>query len=83
MSDTPETTAPLAVVHYDGETYDIPGAEDWPVEALLAYEDGRMGNLVRSLLGEDGWARFTAKAPKVRDISALFEQIDAAVKSGN
>lgn len=70
-------------VTFDGATYSIPEAEEWTVETLLAYEDGKVGSTVRALLGPVQWATFTEKPRTVRDLKDLFEVIGEALDAGN
>jgi hypothetical protein len=73
----------MTQITFDEQTFEIPEAEDWPVDALLAYEDGKVGSLVRALLGADGWARFSAKPRTLRDLTALMAEVEKGLDSGN
>jgi len=75
------TPATITFTHED-ITYTIPPAEDWSVDALEAYEDGKLATLLREILG-DSWVAFKATKPKVSDLAALFESAEKALNSGN
>lgn len=70
-------------VEFDGESYVIPPALDWDLEALEALEEGRVVAAVRALLGDEGWARFREKRRTVRDLNEFFELAAGAAGLGN
>ena len=80
---TTTTPAPLASLTFDGADYTVPAAEEWPVSALIAYEEGKIATLLRELLGADQWATFNRKTRKVSDLTALFSEIEKGLNSGN
>ena len=79
-----EAIGSVCVVEYDGETYAVPPTSDWDVEALEAFEAGRVVALVTALLGAEQWAKFKAKGRKVSELAELFKAIETAtVGRGN
>lgn len=72
---------PISFDHND-VTYTIPPAEDWTVDALEAFEDGKLATLLREILGEQ-WAAFKATKPKVSDLAALFASAEKVLNAGN
>lgn len=82
-STTPTTSAPLASIEFEGANYTIPAADEWPVDALIAYEDGKIATLLRELLGTEQWGRFTKTPRKVSDLTALFKEIEKGLDAGN
>lgn len=72
-----------ATFTYDEVDYTVPAADEWSLEALEAYEDGKVVTLIREILGEAQWATFKAKPRKVRDLNALFAAAQEALGAGN
>lgn len=68
---------------FDEIDFSIPGVDDWDLEALEAYEDGRVVALLRTLLGAEQWAAFKAKPRKVADLNAMFLAVQKAMNAGN
>lgn len=79
---------------FDGEHYVLPAAMDWDIDVFEFAANGDILNAVRSLLGDDQWATFRSeddgsggrkkKRRSLRDLTALWEQAEAAtgVKPG-
>ncbi|WP_435112020.1 hypothetical protein [Nocardiopsis synnemataformans] len=65
------------VITWRGQTYSVPpSAEEWSIEVAEAFEDGRVIQAVRGILGPDQWASMKAKLkPKVKDLNELAELI--------
>lgn len=69
---------------YDGDTYAVAPANEWDLDVLEAFEEGRILATVRSLLGEAQWKTFRAKPRNVQALADLFEALQAALGiSGN
>lgn len=70
---------------YDGESYTIAPAAEWPLEVLDEFEDGRLTSCVRVLLGDDQWSRFRSKPRTLGDLNNLFDaaQRAAGFSEGN
>lgn len=78
------TNAPAPVVFtYDEETYTIPSADEWSVEALEAFEDGKIATLLREVLGPEQWSTFKSKRRTMSDLNDLFEAANKRLDSGN
>lgn len=66
-----------------GETFSLPGSpEDWPLDAMEAFEQQRVLQWASQLLGTDDWRRLktaikrsTGKQPAVRDLTPLMERV--------
>ena len=83
----PKALAPAAPVSssfkFEDETYTITAADDWSLDALEAYEDGKVATLIREILGANQWATFKSNPRKVADLTALFEAAQVAMAAGN
>lgn len=53
-------------------------ADDWPVEATLAFEQGKAATGVQVILGDEQWAALLKSKPTNRDLSDLFDSIAKA-----
>ena len=59
---------------YKNKTYKINGdPEQWALEAMEAYEDGKSVAMVRALLGPDQWAQFMRTRPATKDFADFLE----------
>lgn len=70
-------------VDFNGETYDVPAADDWDLEVLEAIDESKMTVALRALLGDEQYAKFRATNKKVRDLGAFFEVAGKKVGAGN
>lgn len=70
-------------VTFEDVDYTIAPAEDWSLDAIEAYEDGKIATLVREILGAEQWARFKEKPRKVSDLTAFMREFEKATNSGN
>jgi hypothetical protein len=57
---------------FDGETYFVQAADEWPVEVFEAAEAGKFVTSVKELLGAAQWRRFKAKRRVSRDVESIF-----------
>lgn len=71
------------VVEFNGETYAVPPADDWDINVLEAIDESRMTVALRSLLGEEQYAKFRAGNKKVKDLGSFFEAAGKTVGAGN
>lgn len=71
------------VVEFKGDTYAVPPADDWDIDVLEAIDESRMTAALRSLLGDEQYAKFRASNKKVRDLGAFFEAAGKTVGAGN
>ncbi len=53
-------------------------AQDWSLEALEAFEEGKSVVALRELLGTKQWAEVKAKRPKGRDLGELMDTVAEA-----
>jgi len=75
---TPDQDKPKLVV-FKGTDYRLPDSpDDWDLEALEAFESGRVLAAVRGVLGEDAFAAIKRQGAKVRDLEPIMEQISKA-----
>ena len=75
---------PTTGVEWRGHTFTVASdADDYPVEAILAFEKGQNFGGLEIILGEKGWARFMRTKPLKRDGISLFEAIQAALGLGD
>ena len=66
------TGGDLSVV-YDGDSYNIPNAEEWDIGVLEAAEGGNIVTAMKLLLGPDQWAAFREKHTMVGQMKAFFQ----------
>ncbi len=68
-----EATNTNVKVEFRGETYEIPGnAEEYDLEVMEAYEDGKLVSALRALLGEAQWSLLkTRTRPKLKDLNEI------------
>lgn len=64
---------------FDGETYTVPPSKEWDLDALEAFESGRVLTFIASILGKDQYATFRKVPRKVADAEALFDAIQEAL----
>lgn len=89
-SDEPEGEYPNAVmdeatgilmvtIHHDGMELTIPAdPEDWPIQATLAFEDGKILNAIRALLSPREFNKVLAKNYRNKDFGKLYERLAKA-----
>ncbi|WP_454051467.1 hypothetical protein [Cellulomonas sp. Marseille-Q8402] len=74
---------PISFEHQD-QTLQVLAPSDWPVDALEAYEEGKVTTFLRAILTPSAWADFKSSEPKVVDLQGLVVAIqEAAGLSGN
>lgn len=73
-----EATGESIPFSYDGEEYVIPPSSEWSLDIIEAYEDGKVVKTVKTLLGDEQWAKFKSTPRTVADLGALFEAIQEA-----
>jgi len=88
MSDSEQTSPAadektLVTFDFDGVTYTIPTADEWSLDAIEAFEDGKNASLMRAILGPVQWAKFKSVPRKGADLGNLFEAAEKAVDAGN
>lgn len=76
------TSAPIEF-EFEGENYSIPPASEWDLDALEAWEEGKVATLVRALLGPEQYATFRSVPRTVGDLSRFAETLQDAVGAGN
>jgi hypothetical protein len=82
MTNTPAKAEALGEnvdVEYDGETYSIPPTSEWDLDALEAYEDGKVLATVRSVFGDAQWSKFRQKRRTAADLTKLVEAMQTAL----
>jgi hypothetical protein len=61
-------------------TLTIPASvEEWDVEAVEAFEDGKAAPALRAILGPKQWAAFKAEKPKTRDMAEVSDAVAEAM----
>ncbi|QZN86609.1 hypothetical protein [Cellulomonas sp. C5510] len=74
---------PIAFDH-EGQSLEVLAPSDWTVEALEAYEGGKVTTFLRAIMTPSAWAEFKSRAPRVSDLEGLVVAIQrAAGLSGN
>ncbi|WP_369190158.1 hypothetical protein [Streptomyces sp. R08] len=78
-----DVTGEAFSVEFNGDTYEVPPAEDWDLEVLEAIDDNKLSHALKALLGADQYATFRATNKKVRDLGSFFEVAGKKVGAGN
>ncbi|WP_229398173.1 hypothetical protein [Micromonospora okii] len=80
-----EATETATTFDFDGESYSVAPSNQWDLDALDAFESGRILTAVRLILGADQLARFRSKPRTIGDLDALFDaaQKAAGISEGN
>lgn len=73
-----EATHALIEFEYDGETYAVLPTNDWTLDALEHFEDGKVLSLLREVLAEGGYAKFRASHNAVADIQGFMAALQKA-----
>lgn len=68
---------------FDGDTYTVPPASAWDLDAIEAFEADKMTTCVRLILGQAQYAKFKAKPRNVADLRNMFAALQTAVGTGN
>lgn len=77
------TSSALVSFTYDEHDYTIPSADEWSVDVIEAFEDGKTATLLRALLGASQWSAFKSKPRTMTDLNGIFEAANKALDSGN
>ena len=68
-------------VKFGGLEYEVPAdAQDWPVAAILAYEEEKPVTFLKHLLGGKQFGSFLATWPRLRDYAAFMEAVNDGVE---
>lgn len=74
-------------VEWRGHTFTVPAdADDWTVEAMMAFEEGLNAHGLKAILEPAAWAELMATKPRKRDLMDLFDAMAKALgmdSSGN
>lgn len=62
-----------------GETFTVLTTEDWPFEAMEAFEDGKLTHFLREILGTKEYQHFKSLNPKVSDLNEFVDEVQAAL----
>lgn len=70
---------------YKGVSYTLPNANDWDIDALDAFEEGRVVAFIKSILGDAQYAALRKSGVnKVGELNEFVEAMTSAVGiSGN
>lgn len=69
----------MVTIHHDGLELSIPAdPEDWPIEATLAFEDGKVLSAIRGLLSAKEFNKILAKKYRNKDFGKLYERLAKA-----
>lgn len=65
---------------YEGIKLTLPvSLDEAPIELLEAFEDGKAIRAMRTLLGDEQWAKVKKVCPKVKDLKDFSDQVAAAM----
>lgn len=78
-----ETIGEDVTIDWDGVTLTLPAtADDWDLDAVEAFEQGKVATALGLLAGEAGWTaakatyqRINGRRPKLRDLESLGDAI--------
>lgn len=87
MANQPARKSPTAAealnepieFEWRGTKYTVPATNQWPYEALEAFEEGKLSGFLRALLGEEQHDAFKATKPLVSDMTDFIEQMQKAL----
>lgn len=78
-----DATGKPHVFEFNGDSYEVPPAEEWDLDVLEAIDENRLTAALRALLGDEQYATFRAKNKKVKDLGKFFEAAGKKVGAGN
>lgn len=64
---------------YSGETFTVPPAKEWPLDAIEAQERSQMLSFIRELLGDDQYKTLRKVAKTLGDINDFSEKMYEAL----
>lgn len=70
-----ESTAVPFTFTYRGETYTVPHAMDWPLDAQLKIARGELNQALPGMLGAEQVARLSAAGMTLAELTVLFQAI--------
>jgi hypothetical protein len=73
-----EATDGVIAVEWEGHTYEVVLA-NVTIDALEAFEDGRIVGALRSILGVEQWAAYKERHPQALGLGAFVDALLAAV----
>ncbi|AWY04850.1 tail assembly chaperone [Microbacterium phage Floof] len=83
---TRKTTNPIAAeathshieFEFDGDTYTTLPSNDWSLDVLEAYEEGKILTALRGILTNDGYARFRKTHASQEDLNSFMVAMQKA-----
>lgn len=74
----------VVTVEFKGHQFKLPAsADDWPLDAIEAMEEGQLAKFVRQLLGSDQYGAFKTLRPTGGQIGDFVKDYLARIGSGN
>jgi hypothetical protein len=64
---------------FEGATYGVLPTSEWDLDAIEAYEDGRVLSAIRLILSPGDYQRFRAKRRKAADLDAFVRAMQGAL----
>ena len=58
-----------------GESFVVPSALDWPIEAQIELGKENLGEGLRIMMGDDEWERLLTVKPTIGELRALFQHV--------
>lgn len=74
-----EATSERISFEWNGEEFTVIPTSEWPFEALEAYEDGKVTQFLRAILGPEEYAHFKSLRPRTADLESFVDTIQAAL----
>lgn len=63
---------------FKGKSYTVAPPEEWDIDTLEKFEDGKVIGATRAVLGERQWAAFKSTSNKIGDVGELMDAIAKA-----
>lgn len=67
-----EATSTTIFFEYEGETFGVPKPNLWPLDAIEAFEDGKVMNFMRALFGAEDYERIKAVCKTMEGVTAFM-----------
>lgn len=74
-----EVEGGLVEFEWRGVTFHVPVSDEWPYEALEAFEDGKVTKFLSALLGDEEHDKFKALRPKASDVEEFVVAMQEAL----
>lgn len=66
------------VFSFEGREYTVPASSEWTIDALEAFENGRILAMLKELLTDEDYAAFRKRHNKVSELNAFMLALQKA-----